>query len=912
MISDRPQPPARARALVLLLALTSALVASRARADPSVSILVSPLLGTSDGSTRIVATEGDRRFIITRGARLVADAEHVESGTVFAADILSATPFDDGWVFVTSDGIVARSATFTGPLEILAEVQPPIHRVSSRSRGRIVLVDGHFVPQTLGPDRRIHPVPRFPDGEVLSVEFENERDGVVVHDGGRIAVTHDGAATFVDVPERGLGVMYARFDDGLLVAKTVDGPAILDPATGQASPTTRILPAWTWIDPEDVRRWLAMAGLGDARPDDDFIAVSARGEVYRRTVGAPSEGGEYLGRVTDPNCRTASAFADGYLISCLTHRLFTRDFVSFAPVPWRMSAFTSPGAVSVPRGIAAWTDACEGDRPAHPDRAICVVQGVTDPGRTVEMPFEVFVSSFGGIGPDGPIVYSTLGNASPTPVFQVSATDGSMTRIDVGLGPEGANRHVSDVSVLVDGTVLMTITTYGGLEFPQLFVRAPDHAVVARRLPLGAMSASGIDARRLVVAGRFLHEIWSSEDGGETFEPIPRLLEGRIQRVQIDGSTNTDPYWASEHRIACRGEACKVGTLVRLDFGASPVTTGARLVGRRTAPARFGGLRVASPTGSRDQVSCSADPPSAPSERNRVANRGISLGWETGSRARISWTGESDGRTFTVTRELSPELAELLAQRRCDDCAAADDEGIRVRPHLASRSGLVAEICSRELGRCQIYFVPTRGPIQLLFAGDSRERIDSTRDLEVADAVWLDERRALLWLAKPDERRSRPTYDRIVVLDGDGTVRTDWFFATSPEVERALVSVGSTFELALMDPVDGRVLAGRAIGEDGVAATDDVWPALPLSELFACSSPPAATQRRIRVRRIMGDVGDEHSIGPAWLSLRVEPDALCIERIEGVDRAFVLQASEAGRYTVSTPRGQRWTCRDGR
>ncbi len=137
----------------------------------------------------------------------------------FVGQVVSATPVARGWVFVTEDGTVTRSDTFTGPLRLLGRV--PCVAVRGQSVGRAVLLDGHGeVWTTDGGPLMNWTLPR----RVRSIAFDSETHGAVVLDRGELFVTNNAGDEWVRFDLQGAVAARVTVDHrGVLQASTTDG-----------------------------------------------------------------------------------------------------------------------------------------------------------------------------------------------------------------------------------------------------------------------------------------------------------------------------------------------------------------------------------------------------------------------------------------------------------------------------------------------------------------------------------------------------------------------------------------------------------------------------------------------------------------------------------------------------------------
>lgn len=148
---------------------------------------------TPDGGEEWIA--GAARFVVSPSGRVRAAPMR------FSVDIAAAAPVADGWVFVTTNGDVARSDTFLGELRELGRVRDRIQYVTRNGVGRAAFVGlGGDLWTTAGSGP---PVREDLPGRVTQAVFGDEQRGVALLDDLRLAVTTDGARTWSLAPLAG-------------------------------------------------------------------------------------------------------------------------------------------------------------------------------------------------------------------------------------------------------------------------------------------------------------------------------------------------------------------------------------------------------------------------------------------------------------------------------------------------------------------------------------------------------------------------------------------------------------------------------------------------------------------------------------------------------------------------------------
>lgn len=155
---------------------------------PAVACESVEVLATRDDGARDVLCGPVRETLPRRGEPAVAPER-------FAAPVVTAAPVARGWVFVTADGTITRSDTFTGSLRLLGRV--PCFDPSpgpARSAGRVALLDRAGV---LWTTDGVAPVTRwtFPS-RVRAAVFADAAHGAVVLEHGELLETRDAGRTW--------------------------------------------------------------------------------------------------------------------------------------------------------------------------------------------------------------------------------------------------------------------------------------------------------------------------------------------------------------------------------------------------------------------------------------------------------------------------------------------------------------------------------------------------------------------------------------------------------------------------------------------------------------------------------------------------------------------------------------------
>jgi len=176
--------------------------AARGSAADAEVLEIVPDLGLAD-PPRVVERAGAVERVILGSLRAeVSSGRAALAGDRFAFAILGAVRTPSGWLFVSADGAVARSASFLGPLDRFGEVPRPAPGVRvpllSPTCGRLAIgvADPRASLWTSDGTRPMALAPGAPAGVVLAAAFADRDHGMIVLDGGELFATRDGAASF--------------------------------------------------------------------------------------------------------------------------------------------------------------------------------------------------------------------------------------------------------------------------------------------------------------------------------------------------------------------------------------------------------------------------------------------------------------------------------------------------------------------------------------------------------------------------------------------------------------------------------------------------------------------------------------------------------------------------------------------
>lgn len=235
-----PGPPRRARRWVPVVALAAAGAvgawAKRRLAEPPRTQVTAASTSTECANVLVAGELGRTHWVACGAVRmaLTPNAPPTVAAERFAADIVGAMLVADGWVFVTEDGVVARSDTFLGRARALGRFPCAIRHhagdVLPASSGRLVLIDPSGALWTT--DGRAALARVTLPSRVRAAAFASVARGAVVLDDGGLLATANGGASWsaVDLgPEVATGVVFDGAD-ALYVNTTAGTRALVDGA----------------------------------------------------------------------------------------------------------------------------------------------------------------------------------------------------------------------------------------------------------------------------------------------------------------------------------------------------------------------------------------------------------------------------------------------------------------------------------------------------------------------------------------------------------------------------------------------------------------------------------------------------------------------------------------------------------
>lgn len=505
-----------------------------------------------------------------------------------------------GVVFLTDDGVVARSATFLGALERVGQVDRSDQLVSDADR-IVLLRDGAL---EVAGDRALVVTKA---GAVQSAAFTDGCGGAVAD--GRLYRTIDAGASWTRVPTPG-------FVPGALDAEEYWGYIIVEHR-----------------EPSAGGRYLTRTGLeneppplppgapfgGPPAPDTPFEVLCSHDLLGCRAVEWDDQGraivlgpGAVL-RCTGSECAPIEGTRRGFFELARWNgklvlvgsdvrdldapRVTISDDELDRPLEWNDAAFAAraPTAV-VPRG-------CE-SIPDTNDRACREIVVTEDRGRRLRtlMPQRPVRTMLGTDGAkllvltapterrqnpsDGvPLALRDVRPIDMTlPVADVAIIDlrtGQMS--PVALPASLTRARFVQGGVTEDGTFWLSLAgTSSGAVMPA-FVTGRGGSFDVLPLPPRARTAALRDARHGVAAGATFEDVWTTEDGGRSWRRIDVPVEGDARRTYFRSVSEVHdelPLRGSEEDfppISCSRRHCTIDARVSIGVGIAALKAPGRL-----------------------------------------------------------------------------------------------------------------------------------------------------------------------------------------------------------------------------------------------------------------------------------------------------------------------------------------------
>lgn len=427
--------------------------------------------------------------------------------------------------FLTYDGLVLTSDSFTGPLRLVGRC-PQAAASSPWTRGRMLMVTataGAFVTDGV----TVTPVGPT-SSAVHRGAFLDERTGAAVLDDGSLAITRDGGVSWGAVDLQGDLALSVGFREGALRVVTVRGVATLS-AAGVLSPAQPLPPVSVEIPweprpaPEDLYdAWRARRPIRaeeGVRLADGSRIVAANGG---RSVHHVASNGRILDvRAFGPSCRVWP-LRDGAGLHCWgDHLATTRDGVTWEvvqgpPVP---SEDPSAGAAFALDGNGlAFARGCDGRTARVPPLRLCV-RGADGRWRDVRPTL-----------PPGEGAWSIeamrandllLVRGGPRWAAAAVFLPGGETQPLSVAGAPAEPRYLT-AALASDGAYQVSLGGEARAWSARMSPRAPWRVTP---LPEGAMMGAWADDRRGLAFGARYRTYWRTTDGGAHWASLPRGVE---------------------------------------------------------------------------------------------------------------------------------------------------------------------------------------------------------------------------------------------------------------------------------------------------------------------------------------------------------------------------------------------------
>lgn len=522
---------------------------------------------------------GGDRFTL-RGAVVTWAEERLAGG------ILAAAAVEGGWVVVGRDGATLKSKEFLGALERFGNVPEPVILALPARKSVVVVGASGALYSTTGSS----PIARValpPEVSVLSGAFADPQHGAVVANGGALYATNDAGATWravalpgkeaawrVDLAEApnesrlvvtSTAGMHTLESDGTLAAlkagvSVETGASWLPRGAGKRSDHSRRplseeqelhveMTRWKMFPASKSLSALHPAVLGDMAyvpTFDGLIAFDLKAGVEK--LPAP--------KIDTPDDRVCGAFpwASGLAVVCddethPTRVLFSPTAEEFKPIP----NLSPPGSASYSDDgrHVAWIGGCTAAAAEAYDKLCTFEVGKDTAPREIALDLDVYDLA----GVRGARALLGGEDASTASAFRVVDLDTK----------EVTKLKLSDAALEID---LLSWVKGGGIagvarskDHKRSLVLANPNETTLRvgPLPAGARSVGFLDPKRGIAAGTTLAELWSTADGGVSWEPLSSVA-GSGTGVPI--MNRQDP---PEH--------------VRCDDAVDPVSSGRCVVG---------------------------------------------------------------------------------------------------------------------------------------------------------------------------------------------------------------------------------------------------------------------------------------------------------------------------------------------
>lgn len=526
---------------------------------------------------------GSLRLQLTSHGATIADHR-------FAAPVAAVTRTDAGWVFVSSDGVVAASESFLGPLRRLGQTAVFSPQGARASRGRAVIVDGTGAVWSTDGVTALAALTPLAREHIESAAFADARHGAAVSADGRLLFTIDAGSHWRSIALGTATAASVSYRDDVLVVETSEGPRRLEsngvltaaqaPAGGtqrpQAGDATRALYAAVQAFPDLLPGLEAVArdGSADVLIDHDALVSLDRntGRVIHRATGLSLRGCALSpwGPAIAIHCTAATDDEDPR-----AYRWNDAEAVALSG-PWNaLEAVYSDDALHAVR-----VHACRGD--SGGPGALCVLRDGSADWHTVVTgrPIERVVAMHSA---------DALARTDDHRTVLVDTNSGAVT----------------DVRILTERpdlrTVMLTFTRAGGFAGSAADAEGGRYALVgpsvralhAFPLPVGAVVCGFLDPLRGVAAGRNASRVWRTLDGARHWEALDLGVDGVASEITLLARPE-DVYGA----VDCEERGCQIGHAAAVLGWGPRAPVSRQVVGPLAPPPALPEARPASPVAS--------------------------------------------------------------------------------------------------------------------------------------------------------------------------------------------------------------------------------------------------------------------------------------------------------------------------
>jgi len=552
----------------------AAIIPIRAAVIPTLAYPVIDELPSHDDGP-ILVTVGSLRAAVTRTDTRFA-------GERFAEPIIGATRTPTGWLFVSSDGLVARSEHFLGPLTVLGTVPPqPPSKQLPRSCGRIAVVTREGRVLTTDGTTPVTELTGTPPGRVERAAFVDPDHGMVI-DANQLFATRDGGRSFQRVDLHVSTVLEVECVDGRFRIDTSSGKRDVEKDGSQVA-----------LGPDE--------GVPYVRDLDKHVAIGAL-RRYPRLV-AETFGGIVAddGRVLIPSHDSLRLVDDVDDLDIKRNRCIVDRWGANLGIACRNGIFEidpKTGARTIrtdedidPRFVAfsddgdhvGWGCTTRRIRGRLSPDSWCVMTGKTTS--------EPHIS--------GRVLGMRRGAVVALDQHDVVSLDPTTGKRLDPLGPMPPVDRTDEIALSGDHAIVTGTAKVGG-ETWLVGVTLATGAAIHERLPAGAVRSGMATAELGIAVGRDRSKLWATRDHGQHWEPVEVAVDGAL----VDSFERVSRT-ALIREIRCTPIRCVIDRRVAIAFDGIPLGAAERVV---AAPASEP-TGPSAPPGDRIDLACDADGP---------------------------------------------------------------------------------------------------------------------------------------------------------------------------------------------------------------------------------------------------------------------------------------------------------------